>query len=358
MMDGGKQMPRLMHEIHPADLPVRTGKALVVVCLLLLTATVASAECEWNVTVDWCCDDNYTAGWFYNTTIENWTYASLDDAATVWFILNISGEPFYGYCKDKDIVVGRFYTFNATIIPAEPSCKNNSIAYILNTWPQSCAHCENVSAAQSALWYFWYSEDTACRLATPHYNHSARPGETGWESRWIPDCTAHPEACSMINASINRSVPYKLKLTPSSGSFPRVAPIELEAVVSYCEGTGQDEVTVRFVTGPGCSFSESGTESAEVNTTGGRARATLKCDPSVDTATVSATIKDANWFELIMPCDEHQGLIRVVNIPPHNASFEFVTSKVPALSRSAALILGFLLLVVALTTMARRRRET
>ncbi len=348
-----------LHEIDTAELPLRMGEALIVLCLLLLTVTVASAACEWNVTVDWCCDGHYTAGWFYDTTTGNWTYAiGPIDAQTVWFILNISGDRFYGYCKDFDIVVARNDTFNATIVPAEPSCKNNSIAYILNTWTLSCEHCENVSAAQSALWYFWYSDDTACRSATPHYDHTATPGENGWESRWIPNCSVHPEACSMIDASINKSVPYKLMLTPSSGSYPQGMPIELEAAVIYCEGTGPEEVTLRFETLPGCYFNDSGTWSTEVTTTNGSARAILCCDPGVANATVAATILDAHWFELIFPCDEHQGLIRVVNITPDNASFEFVTSKVPALSRAAALILVFLLLVVALIAIARRPRET
>jgi hypothetical protein len=350
-MKGIKQMLIKKHAI-------RIGKTFLVVSLLLVTATVASAECEWNVTVDWCCEESYTAGWFYDAATESWTYAIGPwDALAAWYIFNINGERYYGYCKDFDISVAHNDTFNATIISAEPSCTNNSIAYLLNTWTQSCAHCANVSAAQSALWYFWYNEDTSCRLATPRYNHTARPGDPSWESRWIPDCTEHPEACMMINASINKSVPYNLMLTPSSGSYPRGMSIALEAVVDSCEGTGQEAAIVRFETEPGCSFIESGTESAEVLTTKGRARATLRCDPSIDTARVSATIKDANWFELIIPCDEHQGLIKVVNITD-DASFGFVTSKAPALSRSATFLLVLVLLMVALTTLVRRTRET
>ncbi|HDS45798.1 MAG TPA: hypothetical protein ENN68_06890 [Methanomicrobia archaeon] len=336
------------------------GKALCVVCLLLATATIAAAECEWNVTVDWCCNGSYSAGWFYNTTDENWTYAIGPwDAAAVWFRLNISGEPFYGYCKDFDINVTRNASFNATIIPAEPSCKNNSFAYVLNTWTQSCADCENVSAGQAAFWYFWYSDAASCRTGIPFYNHTARPTEPGWESRWIPDCAVHPEACTMINASINKSVPYKLALTPSSGTYPPGTPVELEAVVQFCAGTDPDEVTVRFETEPGCALIESGTDVVAVMTSGGIARATLWCEPSVAHATVSATINDAYWFELIIPCDDHQGLIRVVNIPPDNAAFRFVSApQVPALSRAAALILTIALLAVALTTMKRRTRES
>jgi hypothetical protein len=162
----------------------------------------------------------------------------------------------------------------------------------------------------------------------------------------------------MINASINKSVPYKLTLTPSTGSFPRGTPIELEAVVSYCEGTDSEEVTVRFETLPGCYFNESGTASLEVLTSDKIAQATLWCDPSSDTATVTATILDAHWFELIFPCYEHQGLIRVVNITPHNAAFEFVTTpQLPALSRAGRLILVVALLAVALTMIVRRTRE-
>jgi hypothetical protein len=48
----------------------------------------------------------------------------------------------------------------------------------------------------------------------------------------------------------------------------------------------------------------------------------------------------------------------VVNITPQNAYFEFVTTpQVPALSRSATLILVVALLVLALTTIVRRTRE-
>lgn len=353
----GTQLPR---QIHHALLPLRRGEPFILLCLLLLTPAVASAECDWNVTVDWCCNDSFTVGWFYNTTTESWQELGGPYLApTAWFILNISGEPFYGYCKDKDIEVGRGDIFTATISPAEPSCKNNSFAYILNTWTQSCEHCVNVSAAQSALWYFWYSDDTACRGATPHYNHTATPGDPGWESRWIPDCREHPEACMMINASINRSAPYWLVLTPGAGTFPQGTPLELDAVVSYCAGTGGQEVTVRFdTTESGCRFNESGTGSAEVTTSGGIAQATLWCDPGVATATVAATITDANWFELINPCDEHQGLIRVVKITD-TAAFEFVTApQVPALSRAAAPILVVALLAVALISIVRRTRET
>jgi len=333
--------------------------AFIFLLLLAVTTAVASAECEWNVTVEDYCYGTppQTEGWLYNTATSSWTYGT---QATALIQLNINGDEFDSYCIDPETLIDIGYTFNASIYAAEPSCKNNSIAYILDNWTHSCAGSDlpNVSAAQSAVWYFWYLNDTFCSIGEPKYNHTALPNQTGWESRWIPNCTAHPEACAFINASINKSVPYKIGITPSAGSFPEGTPIELEATVDYCAGEGGEEVTVVFETDNG-NFTENGSAVYENETVNGIARATLICNPDVESVTVTARAKDMKWFEIIDPtgCQEteYQATIsKFVNITD-DANFSFYTRKVPVLSLPFILFLAVMLSVIALSAIRRSK---
>ena len=226
----------------------------------------------------------------------------------------------------------------------------------MNNWTIDCDHLSNVSAAQSAIWYFWYLNDTFCSRDTPKYNHTASPGDPGWESNWIPNCTAYPEACAFINTSINRSVPYNIGITPSSGSFPEGTPIELEATVSYCGEAGEN-VTVVFETDTG-NLSGSGNV-YEAETSNGIARATLICAPGVESVTVTARVKDMKWFGIIdsngCQATEYQETIsKSVNITD-DANFGFYTRKVPALSLPFILFLAIILSVIAISAIRRNK---
>jgi len=333
------------------------GKAVFIFLLLLLATTfVASAQpqppCDRNVSCESvCCKGNNTEGWFY---YPSWGYAK---PSTNLFDLTIDGGKFDAYCINLQMVLDSGDTYNASIYLAAPSCKNNSIAYILNNWTQSCAHCTNVSAAQSAIWYFQYINDTFCRLVEPQYNHTATPSDPRWESRWIPNCTAHPEACTFINTSINKSVPYNVGITPNSRSFPMGTPIELEATVSYCDGEYREEVTVVFEANT-CTFSENGSAVYENTTIDGKAKTTLICNASVDSVTVTAQVKDTKWFEIVdgTGCpdqDEYQETIKIVNITD-DAHFSFSTHRVPALSQPSIIFLAVMMSVIAVAAIMRR----
>ncbi|MCK4732384.1 MAG: carboxypeptidase regulatory-like domain-containing protein, partial [Methanophagales archaeon] len=199
------------------------------------------------------------------------------------------------------------------------------IAYILNNWIIDCAHRDNVSAGQSAVWYFVYINEIFCRDGTPEYNHTAKPPV---ESNWIPNCAVHPEACDFINASINQSVPYNVTITPKTGSYVKGTPIPLEATVDYCDGESKEEVTVVFGTDAG-NFSESGTKVYENVTTNGKAGATLVCD--AESANVTARVKDMKWFEIVDPtgCNgEYQPTLRIINLTD-DANFTFSAAPEP-----------------------------
>jgi uncharacterized repeat protein (TIGR01451 family) len=305
------------------------GKAVVISLLLLLSTTfVASAQPPcYNVEVlGACCDTNCpwkTWGWFYNETATpaDWEYSIKD--CTVLFNLSVDGDEYWAYCTNYTVPLYTGDKFNASIYTAEPTCKNNSIAHILNNWTHTCSDCANVSAGQSAIWYFAYINDTFCSGGAPEYNHTADPPV---ESYWIPNCTAHSEACDFINASINESVPYNITLTPSTGSYVKGTPIPLEAEVDYC---GVEEVvTVVFETDAG-NFSESGTKVHENVTTNGKAGATLVCD--AESANVTARVKDMKWFESVDPAGcsnpkEYQETLRIINITD-DAAFTFYTQS-------------------------------
>jgi uncharacterized repeat protein (TIGR01451 family) len=242
---------------------------------------------------------------------------------------NTEGEDYYGFCINYTAPINVSNTFNASVYTAEPTCKNNSIAYILNNWTINCDNCANVSAGQSAVWYFTYINESFCGLGTPQYNHTAEPPV---ESNWIPNCTAHPEACEMINDSINKSVPYNITITPSTRSFEKGKPIPLNATVDYCLVTVGTEVTVVFETDNG-TF-ENGTNVFENSTIGGIARATLTCNN--DSANVTARVKDMKWFEIFDPigCQEedYQPTLRIINLTD-DAAFSFSDEpKIPDIS--------------------------
>ncbi|MCK4527692.1 DUF11 domain-containing protein [candidate division WOR-3 bacterium] len=302
------------------------GKAVFISLLLLATTFVASAQpCDHNVTVeDTCCLSSQTYGWFYNETTGNWNYSSPSphEDWTFLFYLDVDyGDKYWAYCINYTAPLWTGDTFNASIYNAEPTCKNNSIAHILNNWTYSCAHCENVSASQSAIWYFWYINESFCRLDNPQYNHTATPTDPGWESNWIPNCTAHPEACDFINTSINKSVPYNVTLAPKTGDYIKGTSIELEAAVDYC---GVEEVvTVVFETDAG-NFSESGTNVYENATINGKAKATLVCD--AESANVTARVKDMKWFDIVDPigcqATDYQETLRIINLTD-DANFNF-----------------------------------
>jgi len=331
------------------------GKAAFIFLLLLLATTfVVSAQppCNRSVSVESiCCPDNVTEGWFYYNIPGVWAYPTLN---TVLFNLSIDGERFDAYCINIEKPLTSGDTFNASIYPAAPSCKNNSIGYILNNWTHSCDHCDNVSAAQSAIWYFWYLNDTFCSLGDPKYNHTALPNQTGWESNWIPNCTAHPDACTFINASINKSVPYDIRITPISRSYPAGTPIELNATVYYCDGEDRENVTVVFEADNGI-FNESKSNVYENSTINGTLNATLICGPSVDSVTVTARVKDMKWFEIVDPCDSpKQETIGIVNITADDVYFSFYTHEVPALSLPFLIVLAVMMSVIAIAAIRKR----
>lgn len=299
--------------------------AILVVALLaafLCTASlspVALAQCDRTVIVsNYCCYQEH-AGWFYSVT--GWEYTPNKPMAL--FDLSVDGVHHYGFCINYTVYIDKGNTFNASIYTATPTCKNNSIAYLLNNWIIDCTHCDNVSAGQSAVWYFTYINETFCGGGLPRYNNTATPADPEWESNWIPNCAVHPEACEFINESINKSVPYNITLTPSIGSFVEGAPVELEATVEYCLTTVGEEVTVVFETDNGVF--ENGLASFENDTAGGIARATLTCD-AVGTAHVTARVKDMSWFRIIDPigCQltNYQPTLKIIDITD-DAQFSF-----------------------------------
>ena len=149
----------------------KTATVVALLAALLCIASLssaASARCDHYVEVlSVCCGPYTTAGWFYNGT--SWSYYSGADARTVLFQLRIDGDEYNAFCINFTGPIDVGDTFNASKYTAEPTCKNNSIAYILNNWTIDCTHCDNVSAGQSAVWYFWYINETFCRLGTPQY---------------------------------------------------------------------------------------------------------------------------------------------------------------------------------------------
>ncbi len=330
------------------------GKAAFIFLLLLIATTfVASAQppCDHNVNVANTCCENTTEGWFYRGAVLGWKH--LTAQPTALFVLSIDGDEFDAYCINLQKPLDLGDTFNASIYPAGPTCKNNSIAYILNNWTHSCAHCDNVSVAQSAIWYFWYINDTFCSIDEPEYNHTVEPGDPEWESGWIPNCTAYPEACNMINASINKSVPYDIGITPSTGSFPAGTPIELEATVDYCAGEDKEEVTVVFEA-DNCIFNESKTNIYANSTINGKLKATLICDASIDSVTVTAQVKDMKWFEIVEPCDSpKQETLGIVNITADDAPFRFYTHEVPALTLPFIIFLAVMMSMVAIAAIRK-----
>ena len=313
------------------------GKAVFISLLLLLATTfVASAQCDHNLTVlDVCCDMScsyYTNGWFYNETSGNWNYTDnppYGGDCTVLFHLqdDTDGEDYYAYCTNYTVPLRLDDKFNASIYTAKTSCKNNSRAYILNNWTRDCSSdCDNISAAQSAIWFFSYIDENFCLGGTtPTYNHTAKPSESGWESNWIPNCSAHPKACDFINASINKSVPYTITIDPSSGSFSAGTPVMLNATVTYCLGAVEKEVTVRFeADNTSCKFN--GGSDYETKTVDGIANATLTCGAGVESVNVTAQVKDMKWFEIVDPtgCNlkEYQETLRIINLTD-DANFTF-----------------------------------
>ena len=286
----------------------KTATVVALLAALLCIASlssIASAQppCDHHVNVlKFYCDET-TAGWFYNGT--SWSY--YDNVSTYLFQLTVDGDTYNALCINFTVYISEGDKFNASKYTAEPTCKNNSIAYILNNWTIDPDHCDNVSAGQSAVWYFWYINETFCRLGTPRYNHTATPGDPDWESNWIPNCTAHPLACEFINESINKSVPYNITISPKTGSYVKGTPVELEAEVDYCLGVVGEEVTVVFETDAGY-FNESGTNVCENKTVNGIARATLVCN--AENANVTVRVKNKKWFEIVDPTgcnpDEYQ----------------------------------------------------
>ena len=293
-------------------------------CITSLSSVASAQPCDHNVTVlDICCNTTQTFGWFYNETSGKWNYSSTEHPDyTPLFHLDVDGNKYYAYCINYEVPLRVGDTFNASKYIAEPTCKNNSIAYILNNWTIDCDHCDNVSAGQSAVWYFWYINETFCSLGTPRYNHTATPGDPGWESNWIPNCTAHPLACEFINESINKSVPYNITISPKTGSYVKGTPVKLKAKVDYCLGGVGEEVTVVFKTDAGY-FNESGGSVYKNKTVNGIAKATLVCNEK--SANVTVRVKDMNWFEIVDPtgCNgEYQETLRIINITD-DAKFSF-----------------------------------
>jgi len=281
-------------------------------CITSLSSVASAQPCDHNVEVlELYCGGKTTAGWFYDGT--SWGY--YDDLPTYLFQLMVDGDTYNALCINLTAYLRKGDTFNASKYTAEPTCKNNSIAYILNNWTIDPYHCDNVSAGQSAVWYFWYINETFCSLGTPQYNHTATPGDPDWESNWIPDCTAHPLACEIINESINQNVPYNITISPKTGSYVKGKPVELEAKVDYCLGGVGEEVTVVFETDAG-NFSESGTKVYKNKTVNGIAKATLVCN--AESANVTVRVENKKWFRIVDPtgCNpkEYQGALEPVNI--------------------------------------------
>jgi len=317
-------------------------KTAILVALLATFLCIASLSpfasakppCDHNVTVVGLhCEGSTTEGWFYNET--GWNYSAYCGCAnpgyhdhTPLFHLrdNTVGEDYYGFCINYTVPINASDIFNASIYTAAPTCKNNSIAYILNNWTIDIGHCDNVSAGQSAVWYFWYIDEPFCRGGEAEYNHTAEPPV---ESYWIPNCTAHPEACTFINASINKSVPYAIEVNPNTGSYAVGAQVELQATVSYClEDLGQD-VTVVFETDAG-TFSENGLAVYKNETVNGKCNATLVRD-TVGSANVTVRIEDMKWFEIVDPLgcpdqDDYQPTLRIINVT-NDANFDFTAGE-------------------------------
>ena len=291
-------------------------------CIASLSSVATAQPCDHNMTIDSaCCPGVTTEGWFYNVTNTSWDYITRH-TPLFHIIDNTIGDDYYGFCINLEVPVTPPQTFNASVYTAEPTCKNNSIAYILNNWTIDCDHCDNVSAGQSAVWYFWYINETFCSIGTPRYNHTATPSDPGWESNWIPDCTAHPLACEFIKESINKSVPYNITISPKTGRYVKGTPVKLEAKVDYCLGGVGEEVTVVFKTDAGY-FNESGGSVYKNKTVNGIAKATLVCNEKG--ANVTVRVKDMNWFEIVDPtgCNgEYQETLRIINITD-DASFSF-----------------------------------
>jgi len=325
-------------------------------CIASLSSVASAQPCDHNMTIDSaCCTNTTTEGWFYNVTNASWDY--ITRYTPLFHIIdNTIGEGYYGFCINLTVPVSPGQTFNASKYTAEPTCRNNSIAYILNNWTIDCAHCDNVSAGQSAVWYFWYINETFCSLGAPQYNHTATPGDPGWESNWIPNCTAHPSACEFINKSINQNVPYKITISPKTGSYVKGTPVNLEAKVDYCLGGVGEEVTVVFeVDNTSCKF-ENNASKYENTTVNGIARATLVCN--AESANVTVRVKNKKWFEIVDPtgCNpkEYQETIALVNITD-DAKFSFEEAptpprkEVPALTPiGIAALIGLLSLLVVL----------
>lgn len=318
----------------------KTAIVAVLAALLCLASlsplTLAQPPCDHQVLVyDVCCDEpdggRYTLGWFYNGT--DWVYSkpSPDRDWTYLFGLEVDGVEYYGYCINYTAPLELGDEFNASIYSAEPSCKNNSIAYILNNWTHVCGNCDIVSAAQSAIWYFWYINESLCGTGSAGLPNPPiiEPEQPGWESYWIPNCSAHPLACEFINEAINKSVPYNITLSPSSGDYTVGTPLELTATVEYCLEAVGAEVTVVFETDCG-TFVETASPVYENDTVNGIAKAHLDCDG--DSANVTASIKDMKWFEIVdaTGCEEevYQETLRIINVTdPAMFTFSEVTTK-------------------------------
>jgi len=288
--------------------------------------------------LDVLCTGDTTAGWFYSETNGSWDPYDNSVPTPLFHLMdNTVEEDYYGFCINYEVGIDKGDNFMASVYTAKPTCKNNSIAYILNNWIIDKDHCTNVSAGQSAVWYFWYINDTFCGLFEPQYNHTATPTDPEWESNWIPDCSAHQKACAFINASINESVPYNISITPSTGSYLEETPIPLEAKVDYCLEELGDEVTVVFETDAG--LFENDDSDFENDTIGGIARATLTCGLGVESANVTARVKDTKWFEIVDPCAEYQETIRIINLT-NDANFTFVEQQLTPDIRIEKLVNG------------------
>lgn len=275
--------------------------------------------CETDVAVEDICCIKTTSAWYFNTSKNSWEYD--EKVYTVLFKLNVDGVEYDAYCVDYEVPLKPGDTFEASIYRAQSSCKNNSIAYILNNWPPSCSDCSTISAAQAAIWYLWFINDSFCSLGKPEYQHNTIPPI---ESQWIPSCTVHPEACAVINESINKSVPYRISTFPSTGTFAKGETIELKTTVDYCLEAVGAEVTVVWQT-DNAEF-ENGLTIFENETVDGIARTTFTCN--ADTANVTARVKNMKWFEIVEPCGEYQKTLSVINITD-DAKFSFLRIAKP-----------------------------
>ncbi|RLI81795.1 MAG: hypothetical protein DRP01_10575, partial [Archaeoglobales archaeon] len=128
-------------------------KMFVLGALIALVSVIptALAECEHHIIIeDACCTNYETYGWLYNISTGQWEYIPHDDVHRYTWLFNLSINQTYYYnalCTDIYTPVNIGDEYNASIYKAVPSCRNNSIAYILNNWILSCNDCENVSAA-------------------------------------------------------------------------------------------------------------------------------------------------------------------------------------------------------------------